>query len=82
MEIQAGASDADASDAPASIYVSADVTRLQQLVTNLVVNARDAMPEGGTLTMSVMRLTISEGDAAPGRDGPGPLGETRNARYG
>jgi len=65
VEIQAGASDADASDTPASIYVSADVTRLQQLVTNLVVNARDAMPEGGTLTMSVMRLTINEGDSAP-----------------
>lgn len=65
VEIQAGASDADASDTPASIYVSADVTRLQQLVTNLAINARDAMPEGGTLTMSVMRLTISEGDAAP-----------------
>ncbi len=78
VEIQAGASDADASDTPASIYVSADVTRLQQLVTNLVVNARDAMPEGGTLTMSVMRLTISEGDAAPWSRWPRAVG--RNSK--
>jgi signal transduction histidine kinase len=28
-------------------FVSADLTRMQQVVMNLALNARDAMPEGG-----------------------------------
>jgi two-component system cell cycle sensor histidine kinase/response regulator CckA len=47
----------------------ADQNQLQQIVLNLCVNARDAMPSGGTITLSTHRL---DGDAVP-RAMPGRL---------
>ena len=38
--------------------VSGDPTQLHQVLLNLCVNARDAMPEGGTLTISARNITI------------------------
>ena len=50
--------------------VEADPARLQQALTNLALNARDAMPEGGRLTIRLERLVVREGETPPFRDMP------------
>jgi signal transduction histidine kinase len=43
--------------------VLADEGQLQAIVTNLVLNARDAMPQGGKLELRVRKATPAESDA-------------------
>ncbi|MBI3887322.1 MAG: PAS domain S-box protein [Opitutae bacterium] len=43
--------------------VSGDPTQLHQVLLNLCVNARDAMPAGGRLTLGVGRATLDDDDA-------------------
>jgi len=40
------------------VYVACDATQLQQVVTNLLLNARDASPEGGKITISLAYPSI------------------------
>ncbi|MBE2285887.1 MAG: PAS domain S-box protein [Prosthecobacter sp.] len=60
-------------DAPADLpSLMGDPTQLHQILLNLCVNARDAMPGGGTLTITLQSLTLDESaasmqmDAKPG----------------
>jgi PAS domain S-box-containing protein len=44
------------------VFVSGDPAQIQQVVLNLTVNARDAMPEGGDLVLSVDAVVLGESD--------------------
>ncbi|MFZ5918982.1 MAG: PAS domain S-box protein [Chloroflexota bacterium] len=44
--------------------VHADPTRMQQIVMNLAVNARDAMPDGGRLDIGLERVVVRRGQSS------------------
>jgi PAS domain S-box-containing protein len=60
-------------DAPDARMIVADPTQLHQVLMNLCINARDAMPNGGELTVAVANVEVDEHDATiNGKVRPGP----------
>jgi signal transduction histidine kinase len=57
--------------APESV-VMADPVQLDQIFLNLAANARDAMADGGTLTVRTSELTLDEAAAMSHGVAPGP----------
>jgi two-component system, cell cycle sensor histidine kinase and response regulator CckA len=60
----------DLDHAAETYFIHADPSRIQQVMMNLAVNARDAMPEGGHLQIRLAHVQTEASKAMPVRDMP------------
>jgi len=44
------------------LHISGDETQIEQIIMNLAVNARDAMPSGGKINIDIERCSVTEDD--------------------
>ncbi len=49
--------------------IKIDKTQIRQVIKNIVINAKEAMPEGGNLKINANNITISEKDNLPLKEG-------------
>jgi PAS domain S-box-containing protein len=57
---------------PEPLFVLVDPSQLSQVLINLAINARDAMPDGGHLSMTVSELVVTGDDPDLCELSPGP----------
>ncbi len=57
-------------DLPDDLFrVAVDEGQMKQVINNLIINAKEAMPHGGTLTVRGENMHITEQDNIPMREG-------------